>query len=296
MAKRHRTAFDRHHPDARHGLGPAGERRPSGNGDGARAARLPPLPRGDGAQPRESAVAGPRPLHPLRGARVHPPVQRPASLRLQPLARGAEAVPAMGVVDARTSGAASHARHRGDDRSARPGVRERRGLRDRGALSRGALQPALRRDRRPPRLLHLLGRRPDGGRVERGGVGRRNARPRKLIYYYDDNNITIDGTTWISFTEDAAPASRRKAGTCSTCTTRTISARCAKRPRMRRPRRRSRRSSSSARTSGTAHRTPSTRPRRTALRSARTRYARRRKRSAGIRTRSSTCRTRCGST
>src|SRR6478672_6328529 len=24
----------------------------------------------------------------------------------------------------------------------------------------------------------------------------------KLIYYYDDNNITIDGTTWISFTED----------------------------------------------------------------------------------------------
>jgi transketolase len=24
----------------------------------------------------------------------------------------------------------------------------------------------------------------------------------KLVYYYDDNNITIDGTTWISFTED----------------------------------------------------------------------------------------------
>src|SRR2546423_6181065 len=24
----------------------------------------------------------------------------------------------------------------------------------------------------------------------------------KLIYFYDDNNITIDGTTWISFTED----------------------------------------------------------------------------------------------
>src|SRR6266436_2031270 len=24
----------------------------------------------------------------------------------------------------------------------------------------------------------------------------------KLVYFYDDNNITIDGTTWISFTED----------------------------------------------------------------------------------------------
>jgi transketolase len=26
----------------------------------------------------------------------------------------------------------------------------------------------------------------------------------KLVYFYDDNNITIDGTTWISFTEDRA--------------------------------------------------------------------------------------------
>src|SRR4029078_9979854 len=24
----------------------------------------------------------------------------------------------------------------------------------------------------------------------------------KLVYFYDDNHITIDGTTWISFTED----------------------------------------------------------------------------------------------
>ena len=60
-------------------------------------------------------------------------------------------------------------------------------------------------DRRPPRLRDLLRRRPDGRRLVRGGVDRR-ARTAlgKLIYFYDDNHITIDGTTSISFTEDRA--------------------------------------------------------------------------------------------
>ena len=38
----------------------------------------------------------------------------------------------------------------------------------------------------------------------------------RLVYFYDDNHITIDGTTSLTFTtEDKASASRRRAGTCS---------------------------------------------------------------------------------
>ena len=54
----------------------------------------------------------------------------------------------------------------------------------------------------------------------------------KLVYFYDDNHITIDGTTSISFSaRTRARGSRRTAGTCSTSTTRTTWMRCAKRSR-----------------------------------------------------------------
>ncbi len=67
------------------------------------------------------------------------------------------------------------------------------------------VQPAARPDRRPPRLRDLLGRRPDGRRLLRSRA-RSPARTAlgKLLYFYDDNHITIDGTTSISFTEDRA--------------------------------------------------------------------------------------------
>ncbi len=129
--------------------------------------------------PANPRLARPRPLRPLGRPRVHPPVRRASSHGLRPAARGAEAVPPVGIADAGPSGGAPHARSRGDDGAARPGLRERRRLRDRGALPRRALQPALRRDRRPPRLRDLLRRRPDGGRLERGGVHRRAARARQ---------------------------------------------------------------------------------------------------------------------
>ncbi len=64
----------------------------------------------------------------------------------------------------------------------------------------------------------------------------------KLVYFYDDNHITIDGTTSISFTaRTRARGSRRRAGTSSTSTTRTTSTRCARRSRTRRRRRSGRR-------------------------------------------------------
>ena len=191
-------------------------------------------------------------------------------------------------------GGASHAGHRGDDRPARPGLRERRRLRDRGAVPRRALQPPVRRDRRPPRLLHLLRRRPDGGRLERGGLDRGTARAReaRLLLRRQPHHHRRD---------DVAVVHRRGQGRAAGGAG---LARPARR-RRERPRRAAcgdrRRAvgdgaavarSSCAATSATARRTRSTRRSRTARRSARPRCARRRRRSAGIRTRRSSSPTR----
>ena len=56
---------DRHDSRARDGRSAAGERGPSGHGDGTRAARVSPLPRRDAAQPGRPGLAGPRPVRPL---------------------------------------------------------------------------------------------------------------------------------------------------------------------------------------------------------------------------------------
>ena len=254
--------------------------------------------RRDAPQPGEPGLAEPRPVHPLRRPRLHPPVRRAPPLRLQPLARGAEALPPVGVADARPSGALPHRRRRDDDRPARAGVRERRRLRDRRALPRRALQPAAPRDRRPPRLRDLLGRRPDGGRLEGGRVDRRPPRPRA-------SSSTSTTTTTSRSTarprsrsrpRTRASASRRTAGTSSPSRTPRTSTRSSGRSAPRRPRRSGRRWSSCAATSRTAPRTRSTPRSRTARRSARTRCARRRRRSGSTRTRTSTSRTRSTST
>ena len=52
-----------------------------------------------------------------------------------------EAVPPVGLAHARAPRARPHARHRGDDRAARAGRRQRRRHGDRRALPRRALQP-----------------------------------------------------------------------------------------------------------------------------------------------------------
>ena len=171
-------AVDRHDPCPRHGRGAEGERRAPRDCDGAGAARLRALPAGDAPQPGQPGLGEPRPLHPLRRPRLHPPVRDPPPDRLQPLARGAEALPPVGVADARPSGALRHRGRRDDHRPARAGVRERRRLRDRRPLPRRALQPAPPRDRRPLRLRDLLRRRPDGGPLLRGRLDRRPPRPR----------------------------------------------------------------------------------------------------------------------
>ncbi len=99
-------------------------------------------------------------------------------VRLQPLARGAETLPSVAVGDAGPPRVRPHRRRRGDHRATRPGVRQRRRHGLRRTFPRRHLQPASPRDRRPPRLRDLLGRRPDGGRVVRGRLAGRHERAR----------------------------------------------------------------------------------------------------------------------
>ena len=70
---------------------------------------------------RPTGLGEPRPLRPLGRPRGDAPVRRPAPDRLQPLARGAEAVPPVAVEDAGAPGALRHGGRRDDDGAARPG-------------------------------------------------------------------------------------------------------------------------------------------------------------------------------
>ena len=167
------------------------------------------------------------------GPRLHPPVRDPPPDRLQPLARGAEALPPVGVEDAGPPGALPHRGRRDDHRPARAGLRERRRLRDRRPVPRRALQPAPLRDRRPLRLRDLLRRRPDGGRLA-------TRPPRSPATSASAGSSTSTTTTTSRSTapprspsrpRTRRSASRRRAGTCSRSTTRRTSTRSSARSR-----------------------------------------------------------------
>ena len=173
---------DRHDSRARDGRCAAGERRPSRHRDGARPARVSPLPRRHAAQPGRSGLAGPRPLRPFGRARLHAPVRGAPPGRLRSFARRPAAVPAVGLTDAGPSGMGPHRRDRDDHRATGPGLRERGRDGDRAALPCRSLQPAPSCSRRLVDLRDLLRRRHDGGPHPGGGVDRRppRARPARL--------------------------------------------------------------------------------------------------------------------
>ena len=149
-----------------------GELGPSGDGDGS-AGRLPPLRGADGARPGRSALAGSRSVRTVVRPRLHPPVLGAAPRGLRGLASTTWSTFGVGLGHARPPGAARHAGHRDHHRPTRAGCRQRDRDGARGADAGGALQPARPRDRRPLDVLHLLRRRPPGGRLRRGVVDRR---------------------------------------------------------------------------------------------------------------------------
>ena len=205
---------DRHGPDARHGRRPAGELRPSRDADGDGAARVPPVPRDHGARSERPAVAGPRPVRAQRRPRVDAAVRRAAPLRLRPAARGAEAVPPVGLAHARPPRArprAPDARRRGHDRPARPGLRQRGRHGDGRALPARALRP-----RAPDHRVFAIvsdGDLMEGIAAEAAslaghlGLGR-------IVYLYDDNAISPRRPDLARFEARTSPsASRPTAGT-----------------------------------------------------------------------------------
>ena len=248
-------------------------------------------------RPRRTRLARPRPLRALGRARVHPPVRRAAPVGLRPHDGRPEAVPAVGVAHAR----ASRAR-----RGTPPASRSR--------PARSARASATRSAWRSPRQMLAARYNRDGPRRSSTTAPSRSAptatswracraRPRsiagflglgKLCLIYDDNHITIEGSTDLAFGEDVGrplrglrlprPAPRRRLDDRRRCATRSTAADAeTERPsliiaahahRDRRPAR-------------AGHRR-----RRTARRSARRRSASPSRPTAGIPTSTSTCRTR----
>ena len=120
--------------------------------------------------PDPPRLAGPRPVRPVGRPRLDAPLLAPPPDRLRGVARRPEVVPPVGLEDAGPPRVRPHAGRRGDDRTARPGLRERRRDGDRRAPPRARVQPARPRRHRPLDLHPLLRRRSPGGHRVGGGV------------------------------------------------------------------------------------------------------------------------------
>ena len=259
---------------------------------------LPALRGGDAARSSGARLAGPRPLHPLRRPRLHPPVRLAPSLGLRPDARRPEAVPTVGLADARASRARPHAGHRDDDGPLGQGFANGVGL----AIAQRFLAERWNRPRHAIVDSWVYAICSDGDLME--GVSQEAASIAgqlglgRLVYVYDDNHITIDGTTAISFvTEDKGK--RFEAYGWHVQHVDDPNDLDALRGRVRRGARRrgaALADRAALATSPTRRRTRSTRRRRTARRSVRPRCAARRRSSASTPTRRSSSRTPCAST
>ena len=139
-----------------------------------------------------------RPLHPLRRPRVDAALFAPAPRRLRLHDRGPEEVPPAPLAHARSP-----------EFGYLPGVEVTSGPLGQGfangvgfalgqAMLSAKLGPGTRS--RSLRVRDRLGRRSHGGRRRRGGDFAGHNGLGRLVYLYDDNEITIDGNTSIAFT------------------------------------------------------------------------------------------------
>ena len=125
-------------------------------------------------------------------------------------ARGPQAVPPVGQPHARAPRVRADAGRRGDDRPARPGLRERGRDGHRRAPARGRVQPPGR----TPSSTTGPTSSPPTATSRRASRPRRRASPAtcgsgKLVVLYDDNHIQLDGPTSMAWSEDVLDALRR---------------------------------------------------------------------------------------
>ena len=172
--------------------------------------------------PGDPALAAARPLRALERPRVDAALRAAPPLRVRAHARRPRELPPAPLEDAGAPRVRPHARRRGHDRSARPGLRARRRHGARRARHARALRGRGRRARQPLRVRHRERRRPDGGDLRRGGLARgplaarQPDLPLRRQPHHDrrpDVALLLRGR--------ARCASRRSAGTCRRSTART---------------------------------------------------------------------------
>ena len=295
IERRHRAARDRRDPRPVDGRGAAGELRAPRHADGA-GARSPTCcgPASCATTP-PTRLARPRPVRALERSRVDAALLAALPHR----ASGSRSTTSRdfrqwGSQDRRAPRVPPRRRHRGHDRSARSGLRQRR--RHRARRGQPA-RPVRRGGRRPPHVRVLRRRRPRGGREPRGGVDRRAPRPRPA-------RLRLRRQPHHHRRPDRARPQRRRARRFEGYGWHVVQLgevandldALEARPRARAwPRPSGRAWSCCAATSGTRRRSTPTPPRRTAARSAPTRSPRSR-RSSASRRKTSSCPTTCSST
>ena len=157
--------------------------------------------------PADPALAEPRPLRALGGPRLHPPVRRAAPLRLRPHDGRPQAVPPVGVAHAGAPRARARASAHARRRDQRPGRSGRASATPSAWRSPRRCSPSATTATASALVDHRTYAICSDGDVMEGVSGEASSLAGflglgKLCLIYDDNHITIEGSTGLAFGED----------------------------------------------------------------------------------------------